>query len=85
MNNFSGFDHLAPSRDEQYLSMGFVCQVLQCVPGQLKVLMEDIDVKFAMILDGIGYVCVEDAERIAERCRDIRKEIDSVATSHERN
>jgi hypothetical protein len=85
MNNFSGFDHLAPSRDDQYLSMGMVCQVLQCVPGQLRVLMEDCDIKFAEVRDGIGWLLVEDAERIAEKCRDVRKEIHDAAESYKTN
>jgi hypothetical protein len=81
----TSFDHLAPERSEQFLSMGFVCQHLQILPGQLRVLMEDTGVKFSQVVDGIGYLSIADAEAVAAKCVEVRKEIHDVVTSHERN
>ena len=83
--NFPDFDHLAPERDKQFLSMGFLMQLVQITPGQLRVLMEETGVQFSEVRDGIGYVTHNDAIKVLEKCRDVRQEIHDVATSHERN
>ncbi len=85
MNNFSGFDHLAPARDRQLVSVGYLCGLLQILPGQLRVLMEDCEVKFAEVRDGVGYVLVADAETLAAKNNELREEIRAVETSFERN
>jgi hypothetical protein len=79
------FDQLAPERDQQFCSLGFICQLLQIVPTQLQVLMEDSGLRFAMVLDGIGYLTVADAERLAEKCRDVRQEIHDTLEAAEWN
>lgn len=79
------FDHLAPEPEKQFVSLGYLCGLLQVLPGQLKVLMEDCKINFSMVLDGVGYLTVADAERVADKCREVRDEIDSALTSHERN
>ena len=76
---FSDLEHLAPSRDHQFVSMGFLCQLLQVNLGQLRTLMEECEIKFARVVDGIGYFCVADAEAVAAKCRDVRKEIHEVS------
>jgi hypothetical protein len=73
--NFPDMDHLAPDNHEQYVSMGFICQLLQILPGQLKVLCEECEVKFALVLDGVPYLRLKDSEQVAAMCRDVRKEI----------
>jgi hypothetical protein len=73
--NLPDFDDFAPDRDKQFCSMGFVCQLLQILPGQLRVLMEDCEIKFSQVVDGIGFLSVADTETVAKKCRDIRKEI----------
>ncbi|MCC7084840.1 MAG: hypothetical protein IT427_07525 [Pirellulales bacterium] len=85
IGNNSEFDHLAPPRQRQLVSIGFLCQLLQCLPGQICTLMEDSDIFFAQTVDGIGFVSLPDAERIAEKCRDVRREIEAAKTSHQRN
>lgn len=69
------FEDYAPDRSQQFVGTGTLCQHLQVLPGQLRVLMDSTGVKFAMILDGVGYVRVADAERLAAKCRDTRKAI----------
>jgi hypothetical protein len=79
------FDDLAPDRDWQFVSLGSMCGLLQCLPAQLKVLMEATDVRFALVLDGVGYLRVADAETVAAKCRDCWKELADVSSSHHRN
>jgi hypothetical protein len=79
------FDDYAPPRDKQFVSMWHVCQLLQILPGQLRVLMDDCRVKFAQVVDGVGYLLVADAEAIARKCGDVRKEIHDVLESAENN
>lgn len=79
------FDGLTPNASQQFVSMGYLCGLLQILPGQLKVLMEAADVRFAQIVDGVGYLTVTDATTVAEKCREVRAEIESAVTSHERN
>jgi len=68
-------DHLAPHRDRQFVSIGYVCGLLQIMPAQLATLMEDCDIHFAQVVDGCGFLLVEDAERVAEKARDVYREI----------
>lgn len=79
------FDSLAPPRDQQFLSMGYAGQILQVMPAQLKVLMLECNVRFAKVVDGVGYLLVEDAETLAAKCRDIRKEMHDVSQSAKYN
>jgi hypothetical protein len=79
------FDHLAPERERQIVSMGFVCGTLRILPGQLKVLMEACDIKFSQLVDGVGYLSVADAEEVARKCRDVLKEIHDASVSYKAN
>lgn len=83
--NLPDFDDFAPNRDQQFVSMGYICQLLQILPGQLKVLMQDCEIKFSQVLDGVGYLSIADAESVAEKCCEVRKEISDVAESYKTN
>lgn len=83
--NIPDLDHLAPDQEWRYVSTGFLCQLLQIVPGQLATLMEAAEVRFALVLDGVGYLMVRDAEAVAAKVRDIRNEIAEVSESAESN
>jgi hypothetical protein len=69
------FEDFQPSRDQQFVSAGNLCGLMQILPGQLGVLMEDRRIRFGMILDGVGYLTVDDAEIIGERLKEIRQEL----------
>jgi hypothetical protein len=73
--NTTDFQHLIPGPDRQLVSTGFVCQLLQILPKQMYVLMEDCEIQFQQIVDGVGFLLLADAERVAEKCGDVRKEI----------
>lgn len=45
----------APEPEKCFYSVGKVCQHLQIMPKQLRVLMEAVDVRFSEIRDGIAY------------------------------
>jgi hypothetical protein len=73
--DLSQFDEFAPPRDQQFVGMAYVMQLLQIMPAQLKTLMEETNVKFAQTVDGVGLFLIADAERLAAKCRDVRAEI----------
>jgi hypothetical protein len=83
--NLNDLDHLAPEPDRQFVSVGFIGQLLQILPGQLRVLMEESDIKFALVLDGVGYLSVADAATVAAKCRDVRQEIHDSLSAAKRN
>ena len=83
--DLSQFDHLAPPGDKQFVSMGYVMQLLQIMPAQLKTLMESAKVRFSQTVDGIGYLSVADAELVAAKCIDVRKEIHDTVQAAKHN
>lgn len=83
--NFPDFENLIHHSAPRLASMGLLMQTLRIFPGQLKVLMEDGGIKFAQVVDGVGYVTVADAEKIATMVRDIYKEIHDVQESAKYN
>lgn len=79
----AAFEDFQPGRDQQFVSTGKLCNLCSILPGQLRVLMENKNIRFAMILDGVGYVTVDDAEMLAARCNEIREEIRNAAAKVE--
>jgi len=75
MLNFEQMDHLLPDRNKQFLSMGFVMQLEHITPAQLRVLMEETNIKFSEVRDGIGYLKHDDAIAVMKKCGDVRREI----------
>ena len=58
-------ERFCPPRDRQYVSVGSVCGLLQLMPAELAVLMDGAQVRFALVLDGCGYLSISDAELVA--------------------
>ena len=79
------FEEFSPAPERCIISMGCLMQLLQIMPAQLKVLMEQCDVKFSQLVDGVGYLTVDDAEKVAEKCRDHVKEMHDVCESAKYN
>jgi hypothetical protein len=75
---FQGF---MPPREEQFFSVGAACQLMQINPGQLQVLMGDCGVRFVRMMDAVPYLDADGLESCAERCRQLREEIEQVAES----
>ena len=78
-----GFEKFAPVEDMQFCSMGMLCQLAQVLPAQVRIAMQDAGIRFAMTMDGTGYLYVQDAEVIAKRCNAMRKELDDAAAKFE--
>ena len=77
------FQKFAPPDGQQFVSMGFLCSLLQLVPAQICAVMEASDVRFSMLMDCVGYFSVKDAELLSERCNSLRKEIADAAAKFE--
>jgi hypothetical protein len=70
---------------QQYIGVGSLCQFLQILPAQLQTLMEAAGIaQFDLSLDGVCYLTGAHAERVAEKCREVRQEISDATTKAER-
>jgi hypothetical protein len=78
IDNFSDF---APEPSQQLVSIGMLCQHLQVMPRQLKILLDEVQsvraVKFAQVVDGVGYFSVTDAELLADLMGKVKAEVQS--------
>ncbi|QDT54771.1 hypothetical protein Pan44_28080 [Caulifigura coniformis] len=77
------FQQFAPADDMQFLSMGGLCGMLGLLPAQICVVMQETGIKFAMVLNTVGYFTVKDAETIANRCSSLKKELADAAAKFE--
>jgi hypothetical protein len=73
------FQGLMPPREEQFFSVGAACQLMQINPGQLQVLMGDCGVRFVRMMDAVPYLDAVGLEACAQRCGELRQEIEQVA------
>jgi hypothetical protein len=79
------FDDFAPPPESQLIGVGSLCGLLQVMPPQLRTLMEATGVRFSLILDGVGFLTLADAARLAEHCHDVRQEIADKAAAAPQN
>jgi hypothetical protein len=68
-----------PSKDRQLFSLGYTCQLLQVVPGQLRVLMESTGVKPFWTVDDVAYFDGDGVQELVNAVNAIRKEITDAA------
>lgn len=66
---------LLPDESHHQYSLGAACQLCQCTPGQLRVLMEDCGVRFSSVVDDVPYLRGDDMLTVAKRCGEVRDEI----------
>lgn len=66
---------MLPANDKQLFSFGYTCQLLQVVPGQLGVLIEDTGVLPSWTIDGTAYFDGDGVQVLVNKCNQIRKEI----------
>lgn len=68
-----------PSPDRQLFSVGYCCQLLQVLPGQLKVLMDDTGVSPFWMLDGVAFFDGDGVQVLVNKANQLRKEIAEAA------
>jgi hypothetical protein len=66
-------DDQGPKDDAMRLtSLGLTCRALGINPDQLRQLMAQLDIRFALVLDGVGYVTLTDGVKIERRVIEAR-------------
>ncbi len=65
----------APAPQKCFYSVGKVCQHLQIMPKQLRVLMEATDVRFSEIRDGIAYFDFPAFEKLNDAAIEVKGEV----------
>lgn len=65
------FDDLTPPIERTFFSVGGVCQLLQITPGQLRVLMDDLSLKFDRCVDAVPFVDGVQLELLVARRNEI--------------
>lgn len=73
-----------PSKDRQFLSVGYLCQLLVVTPGQLIVLMEATGVEVTAMVDGIAYFDGDATQVLVNKLNQLRKEIADAAEAASR-
>lgn len=71
-------DQLPPT-DRQLYSVGYTCQLLQVVPGQLRVLMEDTGVLPFWMIDSVAFFDGDGVQVLVNKANQLRKEIAEAA------
>lgn len=66
---------MLPAKDKQLFSIGYTCQLLQVVPGQLGVLVESTGVLPAWTIDGTAYFDGDGVKVLVNKANQLRKEI----------
>jgi hypothetical protein len=82
------FDEIAswkPEPEHRYYGPGFVCAHLQIVPAQLLTLVEAAGVKFSLAIDGVPMLDGHGFLAVADKCEEVRAEIQSVVASAAKN
>jgi hypothetical protein len=75
------FAKYAPSLDEQWFSLGYACMFFNINPNQLDVLMEDADVRFSKVVDGVMYLNGDAMQKLTNTYNALASEINSVTES----
>ena len=70
---------------QQWFSLGLACQLMQITPGQLEVLLEDLDVGFDAIWDNVPMLRGDTLLAVSRRCGEVRDEITAAANSSKDN
>jgi len=65
-----------PPLDKQYFGPAYSCQLLQCTPGQLRVLMQETGVQVAMMLDNSPLIDGVGMQALVNKANEIRAEIE---------
>lgn len=72
-----------PSPDRCLFSLGKVCQILQCTPGQVGVLMEATEIPYSTFIDDVPYLDGDALQAIVNAYNAITKEIDEAIAKTE--
>jgi len=76
---------LIPEKSRCLYGPASVCTVLSLSPGQYRVLLVEVGAKFAMMIDGIGYIDADAFTAVASMCRQCREEIEGKLATVENN
>jgi hypothetical protein len=69
------FDDLMPPAERRYFSIGACCQTMDITPGQLKVVMDEVGLRFDRCIDAVPYVDGRQYEAIFAKCIELRESI----------
>lgn len=69
------FEEVAPPREDQRYSVGHMCVMMEISPHQLRVLMDEADVKFRYLVDQVLYVDGNDLQEIINVFNQVQAEI----------
>lgn len=73
-----------PPIDKQFFGPGYACQLLQVTPGQLKVLLEETGIRFAVMLDNVPLIDGVGMQKLVDKANELRAEIDTAIAKAER-
>lgn len=76
---------MTPEQSRRFYSLGYCCALLEVSPGQLRVLMEDTELVFDHVIDGVPYLDGDQFDVVIEKCKAVRAEIQSASRSHASN
>lgn len=68
-----------PPTDRQLYSLGYTCQLLQVVPGQLGVLMDATGVRPFWTIDSVAYFDGDGVQVLVNKANQLRKELADAA------
>jgi len=77
-----------PEPQDCWYSVGYSCEALQVVPGQLAVMMEECDVAFRRQVDGVGQIRGDDFLKLLDLRSQIHEEFSEAAekiAAHQNN
>lgn len=80
-------DHplLANDPKRNFYSLGYALQILQCLPGQLRVLMEDAQVEWHSTIDGVPYLDGERMQKVVDSYKRVANEIEAAQNAVQNN
>ena len=79
------FAAYAPPLDDQWFSIGYACMFFDINPNQLDLLMQNSDVRFRRIVDGVMYLDGAAMQKLTAAFNEISTEINSAQQSVECN
>lgn len=70
-----------PEPEHRFYGPGFVCGHLQITPDQLAVVMENTGTRFKKIIDGVPFLDGHGFLAVADKCNEVRGEIENAAAA----